>query len=110
MACVSNNVLVIGTSTCIVMRIKLDTMEMEEIEISKQSNVEDNFHKLFLDPTGTHLLISLENRDSYYLYAGASKPKKLVELNIYALGWARKVQRVRVRAPTQVRDIDCHRL
>jgi hypothetical protein len=93
MACVSNNVLVIGTSTCIVIRIQLDTMEMEEIEISKQSNVEDNFHKLFLDPTGQHLLISLENRDNYYLYAGASKPKKLSKLAnqlIDSVGWDKR--------------------
>jgi hypothetical protein len=93
MACVSNNVLVIGTSTCIVIRIQLDTMEMEEIEISKQSNVEDNFHKLFLDPTGNHLLISLENRDNYYLYAGASKPKKLSKLAnqlLDSVGWDKR--------------------
>jgi hypothetical protein len=37
--------------------------QYSDIEISRK--VEDHIHKLFLDPTGTHLVISMENEENY---------------------------------------------
>ena len=34
-------------------------------------------HKMFLDPTGSHLLISTKPGENFYLYKGWKKPKAL---------------------------------
>lgn len=48
-----------------------------EIEISKRQ--EDTIHKLFLDPTGNHLLACLHGGETYYLHSGATRPKRLLK-------------------------------
>lgn len=46
-----------------------------EIEISRRT--EDKINKLFLDPTGNHLVVGMDNGDNFYLHSSFIKPKKL---------------------------------
>lgn len=48
---------------------------ISEIEISRR--VEDGINRIFLDPTGNHLLVGMENGDNYYLHSRSVRPKKL---------------------------------
>ncbi|CAN0312897.1 unnamed protein product, partial [Ectocarpus sp. 13 AM-2016] len=48
-----------------------------EIEISKRQ--EDTIHKLFLDPTGNHLLACLHGGETYYLHSATTRPKRLLK-------------------------------
>jgi hypothetical protein len=42
-----------------------------------------NIHKTFVDPSGTRLLISMNNGDNYYINTGnMKKPKKLKQMTV----------------------------
>jgi hypothetical protein len=61
-----------------------------DIEISKRP--EDQIHKLFLDPFGNHLIISLETEDNYYLHRNWKKPKLITKMKgvvVDAIAWDR---------------------
>lgn len=51
--------------------------ERAEVEISKRPG--DAIHKIFLDPTGNHLLACLDGGETYYLHASSPRPKKLMK-------------------------------
>eukprot|EP01041_Mallomonas_annulata_P005296 gene5296-10590_t len=75
----SNNILVISTSDCSILRWNIDSGgDLEEIEVSRKS--EDTISKIFLDPTGNHLIISLNNSDIYYLHNKSLRIKKLSKI------------------------------
>jgi hypothetical protein len=76
----SNNVIVIATNACSILRWNLadGSKEPEEIEIS--SKQEDSIEHIFIDPTGNHVIISLKNLDNYYLNIRAQRPKKISKL------------------------------
>lgn len=48
-----------------------------EIEISKRQ--EDTIHRIFLDPTGNHLLACLHGGETFYLHSSTLRPKRLVK-------------------------------
>ena len=48
-----------------------------EVEISKRQ--EDTIHKIFLDPTGNHLLACLHGGETYYLHSTSTRPKRLLK-------------------------------
>lgn len=76
----SNNVIVIATNVCSVLRWNLadGSKEPEEIEISAKA--EDQIEHIFIDPTGNHVIISLRNLDNYYLNSRSQRPKKISKL------------------------------
>lgn len=47
------------------------------MEISKRP--EDTIHKIFLDPTGNHLLACLHGGETYYLHSSSVRPKRLAK-------------------------------
>lgn len=51
--------------------------ERAEVEISKRPG--DAIHKIFLDPTGNHLLACLDGGETYYLHASSPRPKRLIK-------------------------------
>jgi len=70
---VASNIIVIAFNNGHIVRINLaQTEEIEDIEISKKEQI----HKLFLDPTGTHLIISMENEENFYIHSRWKKPVK----------------------------------
>lgn len=74
---VNNGVIVLGTQDCTIIRRSFEDELPEEIQLSKRP--EDALHQLFLDPTGSHLLICLKNGDNYY-HKRNQRPKKLAKL------------------------------
>lgn len=61
-----------------------------DVEISKRP--EDQIHKIFLDPTGNHLIISMESEDNYYLHRNWKKPKVMSKMKgvvIESVAWDR---------------------
>lgn len=74
----NNGVIVLGTHDCNIIRWSFEDGMPEEIQLSRRP--EDALHQLFLDPTGTHLLICLKNGDNFYLHKRNQRPKKLVKL------------------------------
>lgn len=75
---VNNGVIVLGTQDSSIIRWSYEDSMPEEIQLPKRP--EDQLHQLFLDPTGTHLLVSLRSGDNYYLHKRNPRPKKLVKL------------------------------
>ncbi|KAL7635941.1 UNVERIFIED_CONTAM: hypothetical protein RMT77_013758 [Armadillidium vulgare] len=93
---VNNNHLVLAMSNKVLIRIDLSTPNnVEEMDLSKFAP-KSKLHKIFLDPNGHHILISIvANEDSVpvdllYLPWKSSKPKstyKFKGLLITAIGW-----------------------
>ena len=80
-----------------------------EIEISKRQ--EDTIHKIFLDPTGNHLLACLHGGETYYLHSSAARPKRLLKWSgvvVEAVGFdAQRCTEVRTpRVPRRIADGD----
>ncbi|XP_074661920.1 vacuolar protein sorting-associated protein 18 homolog [Tubulanus polymorphus] len=88
----SNNFLVIAMRTNVLLRIDLDHPDNpDEVEIVK--NNEDSIHKIFLDPTGRHLIISMTSTDAFYVNRASKKPKHLSKMKghlIESIGWNRQ--------------------
>eukprot|EP01112_Ceratiomyxa_fruticulosa_P020451 TRINITY_DN6960_c0_g1_i1.p1 TRINITY_DN6960_c0_g1~~TRINITY_DN6960_c0_g1_i1.p1 ORF type:complete len:978 (+),score=224.54 TRINITY_DN6960_c0_g1_i1:223-3156(+) len=86
---VSSNSLVMGLSNCHIIRINLQAAEeIEDIEISRRPD--DRIHRIFLDPTGCHLLISMATEDNYYIHSSWKKPKlmpKLKGILVESMSW-----------------------
>eukprot|EP00752_Nemacystus_decipiens_P004533 g4139.t2 len=75
---VGNGTLAMATSDCCVIRWNADRGgRPDEVEISKRQ--EDTIHKIFLDPTGNHLLVCLHGGETYYLHSGTTRPKRLLK-------------------------------
>eukprot|EP01114_Cavostelium_apophysatum_P012613 TRINITY_DN2865_c0_g1_i3.p1 TRINITY_DN2865_c0_g1~~TRINITY_DN2865_c0_g1_i3.p1 ORF type:complete len:686 (+),score=202.00 TRINITY_DN2865_c0_g1_i3:113-2170(+) len=74
---VCSNILVMALANGHIVRINLKKQEeLEDIEITRK----DQIHKIFLDPSGNHLIISLETEDNYYIHTKWKKPKILSKM------------------------------
>eukprot|EP01113_Clastostelium_recurvatum_P023090 TRINITY_DN2761_c0_g1_i3.p1 TRINITY_DN2761_c0_g1~~TRINITY_DN2761_c0_g1_i3.p1 ORF type:complete len:987 (-),score=308.24 TRINITY_DN2761_c0_g1_i3:8-2968(-) len=86
---VCNEMLVMALNNNHIIRLNLESpQDLEDIEISRRS--EDKIHKIFLDPTGSHLLISMANEDNYYIHSSWKKPKLIPKLKghvITSMAW-----------------------
>ncbi|XP_059179714.1 vacuolar protein sorting-associated protein 18 homolog [Physella acuta] len=86
---VANNFLVIAMSSNTLLRLDLEHPDQpDEVELPRA--VEDKVHKIFLDPTGRHLIVSMSSQDNYYLSRNWKKPKPIVKLKghlIESVGW-----------------------
>ncbi|KAL4225031.1 Vacuolar protein sorting-associated protein 18 like protein [Mactra antiquata] len=86
---VCDNFLVMAMSGGILMRLHLEHPEdSERVEVFKAG--EDRIHKMFLDPTGRHLIISFESTENVYLSRNSKKPKSIAKLkghHIDSVGW-----------------------
>lgn len=74
---VSNNVLCMGLSNNHVLRIDLNKpQDVLDTEVSKRS--EDSIYKIFLDPSGRHLIVTFLNGENIYLHESSfKKPRSL---------------------------------
>ena len=86
---VANNVMIVVYEGCRVKRLDLaNVAEFDVIEFSK--NKEDEIERAFLDPTGSHLIVTLVSGDSMYLGRHNKKPRLLAKLKnhkIKCVGW-----------------------
>ena len=90
---VSNNVVIIATTNCYVLRWNVTdaNREPERIEIpvsvpavakgaSGAVDLGEGIDHIFIDPTANHVIISMKNMDNYYLHSRSQRPKKLSRL------------------------------
>lgn len=75
-----NNVVIVGTSDCTILRYNnFETRaETNEIEISRRP--EDVIDHIFTDPSGHHCIVTLKNGDNYYVHSNMGRAKKLSRL------------------------------
>ncbi|ELU41557.1 DigA protein [Rhizoctonia solani AG-1 IA] len=86
---VSNNILIICFNNNNLHRIDMAMQDyIGELSLGKKPQ-EATVHKMFLDPSGKHLLITTAQGDNYYLYEGWKKSKQLGRLKmvIEAVAW-----------------------
>ncbi|CAG8467025.1 8972_t:CDS:10 [Ambispora gerdemannii] len=87
---VSNEVLIMALETNHILRIDLQQAhDVEDIEIPKKPG-EVKIYKIFLDPTGRHLLITTEQGENFYLFKKWKKAKPLSKLKgiiIESVAW-----------------------
>ena len=94
---VSNNVVIIATTNCVILRWNaMDAnREPERIEVPvTAANVikatgsgsaatidsPDSIERVFIDPTANHVIIAMKSTDNYYLHSRSQRPKKLSRL------------------------------
>ena len=85
---VGSGLLFIATQNCNIIRWNVETDEFEEIVLSKRAD--DRIHKVFLDPTGNHGIISMENGQVYYMHTKWSKAhllSKVKNVIIESIAW-----------------------
>ncbi|KAH3742880.1 vacuolar protein sorting protein 18 [Pelomyxa schiedti] len=79
----ANNVLVLACHNKNIVHIDLSDTSggrepiIKDIIIPTPKGDDSQISKIFLDPTGNHLLISLESDENYYLHSSFNKPKPL---------------------------------
>ncbi|CAL1534740.1 unnamed protein product [Lymnaea stagnalis] len=86
---VSNNFLIMAMSSNILLRLDLEHPDQpDEVELPK--SVVDKVYKIFLDPTGRHLIISMTSQENFYISRNWKKPKPIVKMKghlIECVGW-----------------------
>ncbi|EFA77130.1 7-fold repeat in clathrin and VPS proteins repeat-containing protein [Heterostelium album PN500] len=71
---VCSNRIIIATQYSRIIRLDLNNpSDLEEIEFTRRP--EERIYKIFLDPTGHHLIISMETEEVYYIHSTWKKPK-----------------------------------
>ena len=85
--CCSNNVLVISTKLGSLIRCNANGKQYDEIELNSEK---DPVKRIFIDPTGNHVLICQTSGVVYYLHSRANKPKKVSTLSSLSIGSGQK--------------------
>ncbi|KAN0100510.1 Pep3/Vps18/deep orange family domain containing protein [Tylopilus felleus] len=87
---VSSDVLAMALSSNLIVLIELSHAEQVlHIHIPRKPT-EMSIHKIFLDPSGRHLLITSHQGENWYLYRGWKKPRPLKSFNklvIESIAW-----------------------
>ncbi|TFY83521.1 hypothetical protein EWM64_g503 [Hericium alpestre] len=86
---VSSDLLAMGLSSNVIILIELAHAEqVVKIQIPRKPT-EMTIHKIFLDPSGRHLLITSQQGENWYLYKGWKKPKQLktFKMVIESVAW-----------------------
>lgn len=79
---VSNNILIMAFNNNNFHRIDMAMQDyIGELALGKKP-LEATVHKIFLDPSGKHLLITTTQGDNYYLFEGWKKAKQLSRLKM----------------------------
>ncbi|KAL9086538.1 MAG: hypothetical protein Q9159_004128 [Coniocarpon cinnabarinum] len=78
---VANNTLILALQTGRVMRIDLESpADIDDIDLPKRPSEIGTIRRLFMDPTASHLIISTNLGQNYYLHAQSRTPKALSRL------------------------------
>ncbi|KAA8909608.1 hypothetical protein TRICI_004443 [Trichomonascus ciferrii] len=88
---VSNNILCIALKVGRIIRIDLDHPDVvDDVDLPKKSSETGQIKDIYLDPTGSYLLITTTLGDNYCLHCQSTKPKLLSKLKgsmITSVGW-----------------------
>jgi vacuolar protein sorting-associated protein 18 len=80
--------LVIGTLNGRVIRWDVDTDEFDEVNVGSKSD--DRIHRVFVDTTGNHCIVSCINNVSYYIHGSSNKSRSMSKLKgqvIESVAW-----------------------
>ncbi|CCI41742.1 unnamed protein product [Albugo candida] len=90
---VGNNIMALGSMEGLLLRCTVDATDsggsIEEIMIEPRVAMSN----LFLDPSGAHLLICMENGSNYYLHTSTNRPRKLSKaqgMQFHSVAWDRQ--------------------
>ncbi|OWZ14612.1 Vacuolar protein sorting-associated protein [Phytophthora megakarya] len=90
---VGNGVLAMGSQEGMLLRCTTEATDsngtVEEIMIEPRVAMSN----VFIDPTGAHVLISMENGSNFYLHVGSTRPKKIMKaqaLQFTSVAWDRQ--------------------
>lgn len=90
---VGNGVLAMGSQEGVLLRCTTDATDsngtIEEIMIEPRVAMSS----VFIDPTGAHVLVSMENGANFYLHTGSTRPKKMVKtqgMQFTSVAWDRQ--------------------
>lgn len=88
---VANNVLVLALSNGRLLRIDLNRPEdIDDIDLPKRPQEVGVIHRMFLDPTASHLLVATSLGENYYLHSQSRQPRPLGRLrgvSIESVAW-----------------------
>eukprot|EP01127_Copromyxa_protea_P018259 TRINITY_DN5700_c0_g1_i3.p1 TRINITY_DN5700_c0_g1~~TRINITY_DN5700_c0_g1_i3.p1 ORF type:complete len:460 (-),score=77.96 TRINITY_DN5700_c0_g1_i3:1658-3037(-) len=85
----NNNILVFALENGHIIRLNLlEPAGLEDVEIVRGQTIV----KMFLDPSGTHLLLVVNNEDTYYLPQNQRRPQKLKVRGVESVAFQREVQ------------------
>jgi vacuolar protein sorting-associated protein 18 len=77
-AAAAGGTVILGTNDCRVVRWQHAAPTVcDEIEISRRH--QDVIHKVFVDPTGTHVLVALQGGETHYIHKSSTKARKLAK-------------------------------
>jgi vacuolar protein sorting-associated protein 18 len=88
---VSSDLVVMGVASNDIILIELAHEDrVNKVQIPRKPG-EFTIHKLFLDPSGRHLIIASQQGENWYLYKGWKKPKQLKswKIVIESVAWSR---------------------
>lgn len=89
---VSNNVVIIATTNCCILRwnamdagreperIEMPVVAAGSTKLPGALDPGDSIERVFIDPTANHVFIAMKSSDNYYLHSRSQKPKKLSRL------------------------------
>ena len=83
-----SDVLAIGTSNNYLVRWSVESSDIDVLHLSKR--VDERIHRVFIDPFGHHILVSMANGVTHYLHAHWNKThtlSKLKGLVIESVAW-----------------------
>lgn len=85
---VSSDILAMGLASNVIVWIELShSDQVVQVQLRKPSEM--TIHKLFLDPSGRHLIITSTQGENWYLFRGWKKPKQLksFKMVIESVAW-----------------------
>lgn len=91
-----NDVIVLGTSKGWVIRLDFGVGDSYDIDLSAGRPGEQSIHRVFVDPGGSHCIVTIvgsAGADTYYIHAKWTKPRILTKLKglvVNAVAWNRQ--------------------
>ncbi|KAL0071839.1 tethering complex subunit [Marasmius tenuissimus] len=104
---VCSDMLVMGLASNMLILIELShAAQVIQIQIPRKPNLEMTLHKLFMDPSGRHIIITSLQGENWYLYRSWKKPRQLksFKMVIESVAW-NKTALLSTSQPTSTREI-----
>ncbi|KAK1228615.1 tethering complex subunit [Marasmius sp. AFHP31] len=104
---VCSDMLVMGLASNMLILIELShAAQVIQIQIPRKPNLEMTLHKLFMDPSGRHIIITSLQGENWYLYRSWKKPRQLksFKMVIESVAW-NKTALLSTTQPTSTREI-----
>ncbi|KAF9270080.1 hypothetical protein L218DRAFT_914019 [Marasmius fiardii PR-910] len=104
---VCSDILVMGLASNMLILIELShATQVIQIQIPRKPNLEMTLYKLFMDPSGRHIIITSLQGENWYLYRTWKKPRQLktFKMVVESVAW-NKTALLSTSQPTSTREI-----